>query len=116
MQVNLLVLCHAADVSRDGKLNTLGGFDSIHAASFPLTYPTMVLVVRLEAHPTEAGDHRMKLQLQDEDGRDVVPPLQGEFPTGAPPFAGVPLRTAPLILQMHGVRFERPGHYSFELL
>ena len=116
MQVNLLALCDAANVSREGKLNMLGEFDSIHASSFPLTYPTMVLVVRLEAHPTEAGDHQMKLQLQDEDGHDVVPSLQGEFPTGDPPFAGVPVRTAPLILQMHGVRFERPGHYSFELL
>ena len=26
------------------------------------------------------------------------------------------IRTAPLILQMHGVRFDTPGHYSFELL
>src|SRR4051794_40062616 len=116
VQVNLLVLCDAANVSREGKLNILGEFDSIHASSFPLTYPTMVLVVRLEAHPTEAGDHRMKLQLVDEDGGDVVPPLQGEFPTGDPPFLGVAIRTAPLILQMHGVRFEHPGHYSFELL
>lgn len=116
MNVNLLVLCDAANVSREGKLNILGEFDSIHASTFPLTYPTMVLVVRLEAHPTEAGDHQMKLQLFDSDGADVVPPLQGEFPTGDPPFPGVGIRTAPLILQMHGVRFDKPGHYSFELL
>ena len=114
--MNLAVLCDAANVSREGKLNVLGEFDSIHASTFPLTYPTMVLVVRLEAHPTEAGDHTLRLHLNDEDGQDVVPPLQGEFPTGDPPFLGVPIRTAPLILQMHGVRFEQPGHYSFELL
>ena len=76
----------------------------------------MVLVVRLEAHPTEAGEHALKLHLVDEDGGDCVPPLQGGFPTGDPPFPGVPIRTAPLILQMHGVRFDKPGHYSFELL
>jgi hypothetical protein len=116
VQVNLAVLCDAANVSREGKLNILGEFDSIHASSFPLTYPTMVLVVRLEAHPTETGDHRLKLQLLDADGADVVPPLEGEFATGRPPFLGVPVRTAPIILQMHGVRFEGPGHYSFELL
>jgi hypothetical protein len=75
-----------------------------------------VLGVRRAAHPTEAGDHTLRLHLNDEDGQDVVPPLQGEFPTGDPPFLGVPIRTAPLILQMHGVRFEHPGHYSFELL
>ena len=114
--VNLAVLCDAANVSREGKLNILGEFDSIHASSFPLTYPTMVLVVRLEAHPTEEGDHALKLQLIDADGGDVVPPLVGEFTTGRPPFPGVPVRTAPIILQMHGVRFEQPGHYSFELL
>ena len=116
MHVNLAVLCDAANVSREGKLNILGEFDSIHASSFPLTYPTMVLVVRMEAHPTEVGDHRLKLQLIDADGQDVVPPLEGEFTTGRPPFPGVPVRTAPIILQMHGVRFDHPGHYSFELL
>jgi hypothetical protein len=109
MNVNLAVLCDAANVSREGKLNILGEFDSIHVANFPLVYPTMVLVVRLEAHPTEAGEHALKLHLVDEDGGDCVPPLQGGFP-------GVPIRTAPLILQMHGVRFDKPGHYSFELL
>ncbi|MDX6730943.1 MAG: hypothetical protein QOC54_891, partial [Baekduia sp.] len=76
----------------------------------------MVLVVRLDAHPTEAGEHSLKLHLVDEDGGDCVPPLQGGFATGDPPFPGVPIRTAPLILQMHGVRFDKPGHYSFELL
>ena len=116
MQVNLAVLCDAANVSREGKLNILGEFDSIHVSNFPLVYPTMVLVVRLEAHPTEAGDHTLKLHLFDEDGRDVVPSLRGEVPTGHQPFLGVPIRTAPLILQMHGVRFEQAGHYSFELL
>ena len=40
----------------------------------------------------------------------------GSFTTGRPPFPGVPARTAPIILQMHGVRFDHPGHYSFELL
>jgi hypothetical protein len=116
MNVNLAVLCDAANVSREGKLNILGEFDSIHVATFPLVYPTMVLVVRLEAHPTEAGEHALKLHLVDEDGGDCVPPLQGAFATGDPPFPGVPIRTAPLILQMHGVRFDKPGHYSFELL
>jgi hypothetical protein len=116
MNVNLAVLCDAANVSREGKLNILGEFDSIGAATFPLTYPTMVLVVRLEAHPTEAGVHHLKLHLFDEDGHDVVPPLQGDFPTGSPSFLGAMIRTPPLILQMHGVCFNGPGHYSFELL
>jgi hypothetical protein len=116
VNVNLAVLCDAANVSREGKLNILGEFDSIHVATFPLIYPTMVLVVRLEAHPTEAGEHSLKLHLVDEDGGDCVPPLQGGFATGDPPFPGVPIRTAPLILQMHGVRFDKPGHYAFELL
>src|SRR5262245_14923941 len=105
VNVNLAVLCDAANVAREGKLNILGEFDSIHVATFPLIYPTMVLVVRREAHPTEAGEHSLKLHLVDEDGGDCVPPLQGGFATGDPPFPGVPIRTAPLILQMHGVRF-----------
>jgi hypothetical protein len=31
VNVNLAVLCDAANVSREGKLNVLGEFDSIHA-------------------------------------------------------------------------------------
>lgn len=116
MRVNLAVLCDAANVSRDGKLNILGEFDSIHAAPFPLTYPTMVLVVRFEAHMTEAGDHKLKLHLLDADGADVVPPLEGAFATETADKPGKLARTSPLILQMHGVRFEAPGPYSFELL
>src|SRR5690242_6893273 len=116
VQVNLLVLCDAANVSREGKLNVLGEFDSIHAAAFPLAYPTMVLVVRVEGHATEAGEHQLRLRLLDEDGGDVVPALEGAFPLGPPPYPGAPIRSAPLILQLHGVRFNSPGHHSFELL
>ena len=117
VQVNLAVLCDAANVSREGKLNILGEFDSIHASSFPLTYPTMVLVLRMEAHPTEVGrpPPEAAAARRRRPGRRAAAARASSRPA-FPPFAGVPVRTAPIILQMHGVRFDQPGHYSFELL
>jgi hypothetical protein len=116
MQAGLFVLCDAANVSIEGKLNLLGEFDTIRARDFPLHYPSLVLVVRLDGHPAEAGTHAVTMRLLDADGNDVVPPLGGAVTTGDQRYPGAGLRTAPLILRLDGVRFDAPGHYSFELL
>ena len=44
MDITLAVCCVAANVSREGKLNLLGIFNSIHAAEFPCTHPHLALV------------------------------------------------------------------------
>ena len=76
----------------------------------------MVLVVRLEAHPAEAGDHSLKLHLLTRTAATACPPSRAPSRPAIRRSRASPIRTAPLILQMHGVRFDTPGHYSFELL
>ena len=59
MKVNLALLADGANVSREGKLNILGIFDTIHAGKFPVVHAQMRLVVRLEASSAELGAKQM---------------------------------------------------------
>jgi hypothetical protein len=58
MHVKLALVADAANVSREGKLNILGVFDTIYARELPTTHPFMQLVVRLEADAEEVGRTR----------------------------------------------------------
>ena len=49
MRVSLALLADYSNVSREGKLNILGIFDTIYAPRFPTTHAHLQLVVRFEA-------------------------------------------------------------------
>jgi Family of unknown function (DUF6941) len=55
MHVKLALVADAANVSREGKLNILGAFDTIYVRELPTTHPFMQLVIRLEADAEEVG-------------------------------------------------------------
>ena len=48
MHVKVALLADYSNVSREGKLNILGIFDTIYAPTFPTTHPHMQLVIRFE--------------------------------------------------------------------
>jgi hypothetical protein len=107
------VLCDAANVSREGKLNILGVFGSLWARQFPCVHPSLTLVVALEATYTERGEHAVDIRLVDADGGELVKldgrvNVQGERP-------GRPILTQ-AILQLNSVAFPRPGTYTFDIL
>src|SRR6266516_902993 len=63
MEVKLALLADGANVSREGKLNLLGIFDTLFARSFPTTHPQMQLVIRFEAAAHERSEeHTTELQ------------------------------------------------------
>ena len=112
MDVTLAVCCDAANVSREGKLNLLGIFNSIHAAQFPCTHPHMALVLRVEARLGEEGTYPLELKLVDEDGHELFAiagqvTLQGGEP-------GRPM-TAQTIMDINNFQMPRPGTYAFEI-
>ena len=72
MEIKTAVLADTANVSQEGKLNITGIFNRIQSGSFPVTWPSMVLVVRLEAHSSEIGSHKITIQVTDEDGGKLV--------------------------------------------
>jgi hypothetical protein len=114
VRVYLALLADYANVSREGKLNILGIFDTIYAPSFPTTHPHMQLVIRFEAAAAEAGSTRqVEVQLQDPDG-DLLFRLPGAMTIqrGEP---GEAVR-ADHILALNNVNFAEPGRYAFRVL
>lgn len=113
MDVTLAVCCDAANVSREGKLNLLGIFNSIHAAEFPCTHPHLALVLRVEAGIGEEGVHPLEIKLVDEDGK-VLFAIGGQLSLrGAEP--GRPM-TAQTIMDINNFSLPRPGTYAFEVV
>jgi hypothetical protein len=112
MDVTLAVCCDAANVSREGKLNLLGIFNSIHAAEFPCTHPHLALVLRVEARIGEEGTYPLEIQLVDEDGQQLFD-ISGQLALqGAQP--GRPM-TAQTIMDINNLQLPRAGTYAFEI-
>ena len=114
MEVTLALLADGANVSSDGKLNILGIFNALGAASFPVAHSQMALVLRFEAGRAEEGKTRkVEIQLADGDGLRLFT-IGAPFviPQGAP---GAPIRLNH-ILMLNGIQFPKPGDYVFNVL
>jgi hypothetical protein len=110
MEVNFAFLCDYADQS-GGKMTAVGiGFDMIFAAKVPAIHPLFFSVISLKFHSTEAGQKRIGMRLIDEDGRNVIPPIDATITVAAPP-PGFLYRTHRLALAMQGLKFEKYGDY-----
>lgn len=112
MEVTLAVCCDAANVSREGKLNLLGIFNSIHGSQFPCTHPHLAFVLRVEARIGEEGRHDLDIKLADEDGQELFS-INGQLQLeGAEP--GRPM-TAQTIMDLNNLQLPHPGTYAFEI-
>jgi len=114
MKVSLALLADAANVSREGKLNILGVFDTIHAKSFPVVHAQMKLVLRLEASAAELGNkHDVEIKLMDQEGGPVLG-IKGQVTPRAVP-AGHPLKMDQVV-SLNNVTFKKAGRYEFAIL
>ena len=110
----MALLADAANVSREGKLNVLGVFDTIYARSFPVAHPHMHLVLRFESGPAEAGTTcRLEVQLVAPD--DTVMARLPVAMAVPPPETGERVRVDH-ILSFTNVVFERPGRYGLRVV
>lgn len=109
MKTSLAFLCDAANVTGENKLNVLGVFSTIASKRFPVTFPSLSLVLRLESDLEEAGDHSIAVRLIDSDGQDVLARM--DVPVRLEK-AGEDLMS---ITTMAMVTFPRAGDYSFEV-
>jgi hypothetical protein len=113
VKVPLALVCDAANVSREGKLNILGVFSALRARQFPCVHPTLTLVVGLEATYTERGEHAIDIRLVDADGGELLKldgqvNIQSERP-GRPIFTQA-------ILQLNNIAFPHAGTYTVDIL
>jgi hypothetical protein len=112
MKIEIFALCDAA-TEGGGKLNLLGAFDVIATATLPLVQPSCAVAIRVRFKRIEAGSHRVKLDVVDEDGRHVVPAF--DTSVDIRPEDGVESAVANLLLNFQQLRFEKFGRYSIDL-
>lgn len=112
MEIEVFTLCDAATDSR-GKLNILGTFDSIYASGFPMVFPRCSIALRLRYAVIEEGEHAVKITMRDQEGKDVIPPMEGSFHLKVMPerFSAA----ANLVLNLERLRIPQPGEYLIEL-
>lgn len=113
MRVPLAVLADYANVTAEGKLNIMGIFNRINAASMPAVHTQMRLVIHFQTDPADRGQSKqIDIKLLDADGKVLLAlgsnlaisedqPLTAEFNE---------------ILELTGLRFERFGDHSFHVM
>ncbi len=115
MDVPVAVLCDAA-TDYGGKLNLLGAFDAIMAREFPMVHPSCMLAVRVIFEPYEMGEHRLVVKLTDEDGMEVIDPLEAQAVVKWPPGRPTTFVSRNLIVGMKRLKFARPGRYELKVM
>ena len=112
MNIESFLLCDAA-TEFGGKLNVLGAFDTIFAKELPAVHPHCAIALRLRFDRIEQGQHKVRLNFIDADGKAVLPPLDATINIGMrQEDASV---CANLVLNIQGVKFEHGGVYSIDL-
>jgi len=110
MKIDFAFICDYADTS-GGKINALGiGFDTIYASTIPIHHPLFFLVFQIRANVVEAGEKSMVVNLIDDDGQNIIPPLNGKINI-AKPAAGTE-SVGRVAMAFNGVRFPKYGSYS----
>jgi hypothetical protein len=114
VEIDLALTADAATIDGSGKLNVLGVFDRIAAASFPVQHGRIALVLRFAGGFEDAGTHRVVLRLSGPKGEEVVR-INGsiQLPPGAAAAGG--RVKVPHVLNLDGLVFQEPGAYSLDV-
>lgn len=112
MKTILFVVCDAA-TEWCGKVNVLGTFDRINCVQIPAVHHACAVVGSLRFEAIEEGIHQFKVRFSDEDGREILPAMEGQIPIKVPP--GAPYVTVNLVFNLQNVQFPKAGEYSIDL-
>ena len=112
MNIEAFLLCDCATDQR-GKLNVLGAFDSIYARKMPTVHPACTVAARIRFEKIEQGDHKVRIDVIDQDGRPIVPRLNGNISVRAREDVGSSVVN--LILNLQRLKFENYGEYRIDL-
>lgn len=117
MKLDFAVCADYAAVDAAGKLTIVGIFDFINAATFPASWPDMVLLLRLKIHRSELGTaQKVVVKLATEDGHQLIQ-VEGEFNSGPVPGKQPAVESSVNhILRFQNMTFPRPGVYTFDIL
>ena len=112
MDIEVFALCDAT-TDQMGKLNLLGAFDVIYSESFPLLYHKCAVALRIRFAKIEQGHHKLRLNFVDEDGKNVLPPLDGNIDVKIEDKWQSSAKN--LILNINNITFKNAGTYSIDL-
>lgn len=114
MEVKLALLADYANVSREGKLNVMGIFDTINAPSLPWNHPQMQLVLTFDANPAEWDTQKkVQIKLLDADAHEkLTMGADLKVPRGKS-GRNVAINS---IITINNLRFDVAGDYVFYIL
>ncbi len=112
MNIEAFLLCDAA-TEQQGKLNVLGSFDTIFSKQMPTIHPACSVALRIRFEKVEDGEHKVRLQIIDLDGKPISPKLEGNVNVRVPD--NVDSSAVNLILNIQGQKFEKFGKFNIYL-
>lgn len=101
-----------AVVNTSGKWNLLGNFNLIWGSSFPMRWPQMGILLRIEGDHRETGKHTLRLDFVNETGQRLSGPDPIEFELPRPRLPGFPLDFV-LGVEWGNLNIPEPGNYDF---
>ncbi len=112
MKTEIFALCDAA-TQAGGKLNILGTFDVIFSPKLPAAHPQCSIALRLRFEKIEEGEHHIKVNIVDEDGRLVMP----SFDLNVNVRMGEDMQTvsANWVINIQRLQFKSYGQYAIHL-
>src|SRR5450631_2194686 len=112
MNIQVAVLCDAANED-NGKLNLLGAFDTIFAPQLPAVHPQCAVALRVTFMSGDEGEHKLKLNFVDADGKSIMPPI--EIPVSVVMPDDVHFLTRNFIVNIQQLKFAEAGLYSVDI-
>ncbi len=97
----------------NSKLCVLGTFDTIGSRAVPIVHPQAALALRICFRAADEGSHKLAIRMINEDGTDIMQPLEAAIDIALP--EGADFLTRNMILNFQPLRFEKAGTYSFEV-
>lgn len=113
MNIEAFLLCDCA-TDTNGKLNVLGAFDRLFVRQMPCVHPACAVACRIRFTMAEQGEHKIKLNIVDEDGNAIGPKNLGgninvRFKENVNSVA------MNFVLHFQQLKFEKYGQYQIDL-
>lgn len=113
MYLKFSLIADSAVLAQGGKLTAVGIFDVIYSTKFPTIHRDMTLIAVVEGAASEKGEHKLTIELRDEDQNRVFA-LDQKFEL-KPIGPNKNILTARFISRLQDVPFKNPGPYEFVL-
>jgi len=112
MNIEAFLLCDCA-TDYQGKLNVLGAFDNIYSKKIPTVHPACTVAARIRFAKIEEGNHKLRIDVIDQDGKSIIPRLDGNISVRVKEDVGSSVVN--LILNLQRLKFEVYGEYRIDL-